>query len=325
MHANRSASKIKITIVKYKTSLKELINSINIILKAQYSQMSSYHKDQSILPNLFIAGFQKCGSSTLFDLLCQHPEIKGVKPKETFAITDKNYENFNPEKSVLNPDFSWEAFIPFETQKTYLLEASVCNFYQETAMDYISRLPDSKVLFIVRNPLERFLSTFNYFGGSGIFLKPGITISEFFKMVVSNHADLKKEPLKNAIEHGKYSVYINKWENLLGSDKIFVVGFGQLIRNPLDTLNKIYSFLGLSTIDSIHLVHKNKSTVARFPGLNRFISARFGGGKFKFPYLKSLYRKLIKKDAKKITMPEVLNAELKRIYSTEIKKFENIF
>ena len=39
--------------------------------------------------NIFILGFQKCGSSTLFDVLANHSEISGTEPKETFFLTDK--------------------------------------------------------------------------------------------------------------------------------------------------------------------------------------------------------------------------------------------
>ena len=37
-----------------------------------------------IRPNLLLAGFQKCGSSSLFHMLNKHPEITGSMPKESF-------------------------------------------------------------------------------------------------------------------------------------------------------------------------------------------------------------------------------------------------
>jgi hypothetical protein len=46
--------------------------------------------------------------------------------------------------------------------------------------------------------------------------------------------------------------------------------------------------------------------------------------KLKSLIIKSLYRIFIKTDAKKVTIPEPLDAELKRIYSIELKEFENI-
>lgn len=287
--------------------------------------MHSFHKDQINIPNLYIVGFQKCGSSSLFALLCQHPEIKGVIPKETFALTDAAYENYNSGKSVLNPNFLWNEFYTEDNKYKFLVEGSVCNFYQETALDYIKGIPGSKVLFIIRDPLERFLSNFNYFGGSGIHLKPGIKIGEFYKMVKSQHTELKKEPLKYAIDHGKYTVYIQKWKDYLGPERIHVVGFRQLIRNPLDTINAIYTFLGLSPLQSVNMIHKNKSKVSRFPGLNRFMLSRFGNGKFRAQFIRSLYLSLMRMDARKTKLPDEVSIELKKIYSREYQEFGNLF
>src|SRR5690554_7332819 len=47
-----------------------------------------------------------------------------------------NYENYDFRKSIHNPETSWKQFYSERTKKTlYHLEASVCNFYQDTALE----------------------------------------------------------------------------------------------------------------------------------------------------------------------------------------------
>jgi hypothetical protein len=278
----------------------------------------------TLRPNLFIAGFQKCGSSALFDLLTQHPHIHGSNPKETYYLSDPSYENYNFEKSVLNPYTNWEPFFKGANNHAYYLEGSVCNFYQETAIQYFENHPDCKVLFILRDPVERFVSNFKYYGTSGLNVKPGITIEEYYLLIKKDQ--INKEPIRLALSHGHYAHYIDEIRKRCGNHRIYCIGLVPLVKQPKEEINKLLEFLGLDLYEKLKLQKKNKSTNARFPRLNAFLLKTFGGKGIGNTQLGQLYRKSNKSQkAPDVTLPKWIKEELEERYRLEYQRFSHLF
>ncbi len=55
--------------------------------------------ERMITPNLFIAGAPKCGTSSLYFWLSDHPEVCASTPKEPFYFIDKGYSEFKKESN----------------------------------------------------------------------------------------------------------------------------------------------------------------------------------------------------------------------------------
>ncbi|MCP5333794.1 MAG: hypothetical protein H7A13_10650, partial [Pseudomonadales bacterium] len=51
------------------------------------------------LPNLIIAGAPKCGTTSLFDYLVQHPQVGGSSVKETCYVMDRGYPLFKAQSN----------------------------------------------------------------------------------------------------------------------------------------------------------------------------------------------------------------------------------
>ncbi len=274
-------------------------------------------------PNLFLVGFQKCGSSSLFDYLIQHPEIQGTSKKETFALTDKSYEHYSSENSVMNENFSWDKYLDFGSNQKYYLEGSVCNFYQKTALEYISNIPEAKVIFLIRNPLDRFSSAFNYYGRNGVYLKPGTSIQEFFEIAQNGNSD--KEGVKFALDHGQYSKFIQEWESVLGKQNVLVLGMRELTKHTEAVGKKVAQFLSVEDKFPNELNHKNKSLVVKNKRLHLILRAiaNFFGVKNKKVIQK--YRSISRKEAEKIELPEDLKTKLMKFYTEEFKAYGSYF
>lgn len=275
-------------------------------------------------PNLFIVGFQKCGSSTLFNLLCQHPHIIGTEPKETFALTDVHYEHYNSQNSISNPVFSWSLYLKESKDAKYYLEGSVCNFYQKSALDYIAQLPQKKVLFIIRNPVDRFFSTYHYFGNNGLYLKPGTSVTEFFDLLKNSCIETSKEGLRNALEHGRYVKYIDKWRQHIGAENIKVISFHSLLKNPLENINEIFQFLNIDPVKMVTLTQENKTMGVRFPAINRALVKAFRGNGLGESALGKVYKKVLQKKVEKIVDPELVE-KLQREYKNEFEVYGELF
>lgn len=275
-------------------------------------------------PNLLLVGFQKCGSSYLFDLLTQHPQIIGTIPKETFFLTDEGYENYNFLKNASNKDAPWTSFFPKNKQNvSYYLEASVCNFYQQKALEYAKYNSETKILFILRNPIDRFISNYKYYSGNIPKLKKNISIEEYYDKV--SRGEYSKDSLKYAIEHGKYHKYIKKWEEAIGRDKLLIISFKNIITKPNIELKKIYDFLDLEYPTSMKLkMNKvNVSREVRFRSLHIALQAIFGK---KFPFkknIKKIYYQLFT-SKKELIVSEKLKAKLNEEYKEELEQYRNL-
>lgn len=275
-------------------------------------------------PNLYIVGFQKCGSSLLFDLLVKHSQIAGSIPKETFYLTDKNYENYDFKKSIHNSKTSWAQFFSKSKEETsYCLEASVCNFHQETALDYIANSEKAKVLMIVRSPIDRFVSNFKYYSGNIPKIDKDVSLLKYYDNVKAGK--YKQDSLKYALEHGKYLKYISLWESRLGKDRVYLVSFKNLIKQPETELGKIYKFLDLKIDDNKIILEKvNESKKIKNTSLHKFLIKYFSAD---FP-LKKQFKKLYYKAFTGKNSTEIskeLEHLLKKEYKSELEVLKDYF
>ncbi|PSQ80043.1 MAG: deacetylase, partial [Bacteroidetes bacterium QS_8_68_15] len=96
--------------------------------------------------NLFVVGVNKAGTSWLYKLLQEHPDVFMSSQKELFYFGERHPEELT----------DYHAHFPFDRPYRYFGEATL--FYCHDAAvarkihDYA---PDAKVLAIVRDPVER--------------------------------------------------------------------------------------------------------------------------------------------------------------------------
>jgi hypothetical protein len=103
--------------------------------------------------NLFVVGVNKAGTSWLYKLLQEHPDVFMSSQKELFYFGERHPEELT----------DYHAHFPFDRPYRYFGEATP--FYCHDAAvarkihDYA---PDAKVLAIVRDPIDRLYSQFYY-------------------------------------------------------------------------------------------------------------------------------------------------------------------
>jgi len=108
------------------------------------------------LPNLLVIGAQKCGTSSLHRYLGAHPDIGMSTPKELdffagpgFAGWERGVDwyraRFDPEKPVRgesSPSYTAHPFVAGTPERVHAL------------------VPDSKLIYLVRDPIERLVSQY---------------------------------------------------------------------------------------------------------------------------------------------------------------------
>ena len=103
-----------------------------------------------MIPNFFIVGAPKCGTTSMYKYLSQHPEINFS------SIKEPNYfsKDFPRLRRVTNQDDYLSLFKNCD-KKNIIAEASVNYLASECAIDELIRLsPDAKILVMLRNPIE---------------------------------------------------------------------------------------------------------------------------------------------------------------------------
>lgn len=188
----------------------------------------------------FIAGAQRSGTTYLYHLLDQHPQIcmaKPVKPEPKFFLNNREF--------VKGSEYYQNKFYPANSDKKIFGEKSTSYIESETAAHRIKDMfPDAKILFILRNPVFRAIS--NYFFSIRNKLESR-TISEVFveKKIIQESSDTSVSPYKY-IERGEYTKYLKVYLDIFPSDRIKVVLFEEMVGNN-NIVKEVYDFLGAET------------------------------------------------------------------------------
>ena len=276
-----------------------------------------------MLPNLYIVGFQKCGSSALFDFLDGHPEISGTTPKETFFLTDPGYELYDQQRNIMNVAASWAPYLQAVRPVKYILEGSVCNFYQKTALEYIRNSADAKVIFILRNPVDRLISNFKYYQHVLIPTYGELSIERYVKLI--REGALESEAMRCAIEHGRYSAYLDRWKAALAEEQILILGMKQLINDLPGTAAEIAKFLELDAGGFREFKKVNQSRKPKSSTLHGVLLRAFGGrpipGK---SYLRKIYNDLFFR-VNDLQVADGFRKEMKMEYRDEFLSLSQYF
>ena len=131
-----------------------------------------------VLPNFFIVGGIKCGSTSLYQYLAQHPDIfmcpvkepsffsdyggiqtkyvfskikKGFSEQPLYQKTDKKFQNLSKDEYLLLFDEVEDEKIIGEATPHYLMDESSAEMIYELC-------PDAKILISLRDPIERIYS-----------------------------------------------------------------------------------------------------------------------------------------------------------------------
>jgi hypothetical protein len=123
--------------------------------------------DTPMLPNFFIAGFAKSGTTSLYHYLKQHPKIymSPVKEPHFFSHGERELEIFKGPKIDLNhikdlPDYC--ALYNGVRDETAIGEASCSNSGKRACERIRKYVPHAKIVFILRHPADKIYSQFQH-------------------------------------------------------------------------------------------------------------------------------------------------------------------
>jgi hypothetical protein len=215
------------------------------------------------LPNLFIPGAAKSGTTTLHELLNLHPEISMSKVKEPVFWNNKKFEKYIEQ--------DWLNYKKLFVEKSKIYGESTTSYmYYNSFIENINKnyKKSPKFIFILRNPIDRYNSHFWWMKGLGL-------EKNKIKNVLNIESQINFEEYdyypKNYFQFGLYSKWIQRFIDNFGLENIKVITLEKLISNRLDTINSCFDFLGLKKLESIPEKTSNKTTRIKYSFLYHFI------------------------------------------------------
>ncbi len=285
-------------------------------------------------PNFFIPGAAKSGTTTLHELLNLHPEISMSKIKEPVFWNNAKFNDYKEEdwlkyKELFNPNSK----IKGESTTSYM--------YYDSFIDNVNKnyKKPPKFIFILRNPIDRYISHFWWMKGLGL-------EKNNIKDIINreSHTDFIEYDYypKHYFQFGLYSKWIQRFIENFGFENIKIITLENLISNRLDTVNACFDFLGLNKLESIPEKSSNKTTRIKYPHIYHFIR-KSSIGKMNYTKIGKIFLSkksidIIKNKLKKIIINwkteefeyEPLQSKYRNYlkdsgYNSDVKKLKDIF
>ncbi len=246
--------------------------------------MTNKHGEK--IPNLFIVGAPKCGTSSLHYWLSQHPEIFMSKPKEPrFFCTDqiKEADNFHNKKVDYFQYRQWEEYLNlFKTvgDEKIAGESTPRYLYSHEAPKNIYNFnKNSKIIILLREPFE-FLRSYH-----SQTLKNHENIKNFEKAIQVEEKRKKGEykiPFQAVApsvlyysDKAKFSYYIYKYLKTFPNNQVKIILFNNIKNNPLYTYKSILNFLNVENINFKPILEKkNPNKLIKIKFFHHFLQSR---------------------------------------------------
>jgi Sulfotransferase domain len=184
-----------------------------------------------VLPNLIVIGGMKCGTSSLHYYLSLHPEIAMSERKELdFFVAEKNWKRGI---DWYSSQFAVDTPIRGESSPNYTKFPTFAGVPERIS----SLLPQAKLIYLVRDPIERILSHYihNYSAG-----RANDTIARVLEGPDGPHY----------LDCSRYFMQLEQYLRHYPSPSMLVVSTEELREGPREALETIFRFLGVD--DSFH-------------------------------------------------------------------------
>jgi hypothetical protein len=245
-----------------------------------------------MLPNFFLAGAPKAGTTSLYHYLAQHPGVYMCPIKEPCHFASElRPENCSSEiLSALMRDqrdlrkyldgpmterrfggmvTEWEDYMRlFQSARgeTAVGEASACYLWSESAAHNIyAKIPTAKILLILRNPADRAYSQYLHQVAAG-----GVSIS-FRRQIEANLQNRSRKfslqyPL---LEFGLYHDQVSRFLEYFPPQSLCIHLYDDYRANPAAVMANIFAFLGVDHTFTPDMSQRHlELSVPRFAGVS---------------------------------------------------------
>lgn len=281
------------------------------------------------MPDVFIIGVTKCATTSLYDMLMQHPEVLKQFHKEPhFHFSKFEGQSFD---GKADQDAIEQMFVTEQSNyenlyqgKGLKIDGSAMTIESESALIEIKqKFPNAKIIICLRDPIERAFSAYSH-------MKRDVREVLPFKIALEEELNGKREthlPIWHYYKSGLYVDKVRFCRNLFG-DNLLLVSFDDLNNQIEKEMRRVTDFL-LLTDFKFKKEKSNRSGNPKSKIVQKMIMRK--------SYLKSLFVYIVPNSIRKNLKRKILNKNtsekeflskedreyLRKLYFTETKKLKD--
>jgi Sulfotransferase domain len=215
-----------------------------------------------ILPDFLIVGAQRCGTTSLYRALVQHPAVLRPALRKGIHYFDTSYDRGPAWYRAHFPLQATAALVEGRVgSPAHTFESSPYYMFHPLAGKRIARdLPAARLIVLLRDPVERAYSAHTHEFARGYEDKPFEEALELEKGRLAGEEErLRADPTTQSLAHqhhgylarGRYIEQIERLESLVGRDRLHVVDSESFFTEPEETYDEVLNFLGIPRLGTI--------------------------------------------------------------------------
>jgi hypothetical protein len=187
-----------------------------------------------MLPDFFVIGAQKAGSTYLLECLREHPQIF-MPPAE---ISFFEFENFRDDRIG---EFARHFDGARKEQVVGVKRANILG-HPECAARLKRHMPELRIVAVLRHPLQRTISGYFHYMASG-FIPIAPAEKGLTRLLEGEYTAYPRAA--EIIEFGKYYQHLLAFEREFSRERMHVVLLDDIKLDPRAELEKLYRFVGV--------------------------------------------------------------------------------
>lgn len=196
------------------------------------------------LPNAIILGAQKSGTTSLFYYLAQHPDIAGSQPKEVHYF-DLNYQR---------GPFWYRSHFPLRRSKVFLEASPEYLFLPYVPERIYQTTPHAKLIVLLRNPVERAISSYFHQVRAG---RETLPIMEALEHETARTQEgitaLIHQNYKPNLDYihfsykrkGHYLEQLRRYWDLFPKNQLLILKYEDFASHPIEIIKQVCRFLDI--------------------------------------------------------------------------------
>ena len=183
----------------------------------------------SVLPTFFLCGAPKAGTTSLYEYCAEHPAVCMSRPKETGFF----FEDYG--RGI---DWFSESYFSHYQGEEAIGEASAGNMmHQEVAPRIREHCPGARLVFVLRDPVERVWSHYRFDINVG-FLPPTTDFSELIRDESSRWREIM-------VELGMYRNQLENYAEYFEHEQMQVFLFREFVEDTDRVVRHLFEFIGV--------------------------------------------------------------------------------
>ncbi|MDB3956840.1 sulfotransferase domain-containing protein [Candidatus Nitrosopelagicus sp.] len=203
-----------------------------------------------VLPDFIIIGTVRSGSTSLYYNICEHPSVLEAAYDEigyfdsNYHLGENWYRSMFPTQKMMNK---------IREDTGYSITGEDTPFYfwkKEVAERILSDMPETKLIVILRNPVDRAYSNYNLaVRENNEKLTFEEAIGEEIEFLSKNSFRETVDRFRSYLTKGMYVNQIKPWLDIFSREQLHFLSTEQMKNEPCETLDLVFKFLSIPSYD----------------------------------------------------------------------------